>query len=34
MAATGIYWETELQTALAKAKEAQKPVMIDFFNPG
>ena len=28
-----ITWETELASALAKAKSAGKPVFLDFFNP-
>jgi hypothetical protein len=34
MATKGILWETQLQPALARAKAEQKPVFIDFFNPG
>jgi len=29
-----IVWESDLQTALAKAKAEKKPVLMDFFNPG
>jgi hypothetical protein len=29
-----IKWETELNAALARAKSEQKPVLMDFFNPG
>ncbi len=29
-----IQWETELDAALRKAKSANKPVILDFFNPG
>ena len=28
-----ITWETEMDSALAKAKSAGKPVFMDFFNP-
>ncbi len=28
-----ITWETEIESALAKAKSAGKPVFLDFFNP-
>ena len=29
-----IAWETDLQEVLPKAQKIQKPVLIDFFNPG
>ncbi len=29
-----INWETELQDALEKAKEEDRAVLLDFFNPG
>jgi hypothetical protein len=29
-----IHWEKELDTALARAKAENKPVLMDFFNPG
>jgi len=29
-----IRWETDIKTALDKAKMEKKPVLIDFFNPG
>jgi len=29
-----IVWETDMQTALKKARADKKPVMADFFNPG
>ena len=29
-----IAWETDLKQALAKAQAEQKPVLVDFFNPG
>jgi len=29
-----IKWETELDAALARAKSENKPVLMDFFNPG
>jgi hypothetical protein len=32
--ATEIQWEKELDKALAKAKTENKPVLMDFFNPG
>ena len=28
-----IKWETELESALSKAKSDDKPVFLDFFNP-
>lgn len=28
-----ITWETEMATALAKAKSKNLPVLLDFFNP-
>ena len=30
----GIQWENELDKALEKAKVENKPVLMDFFNPG
>jgi hypothetical protein len=32
--AKSIEWESDLQKALARAKAEQKPVLMDFFNPG
>jgi hypothetical protein len=29
-----VKWETEFDTALARAKAEKKPLLIDFFNPG
>lgn len=29
-----VKWETELNAALARAKTENKPVLMDFFNPG
>lgn len=29
-----VQWESDLQKALAKAKAENKPVLLDFFNPG
>lgn len=29
-----IQWETDIKTALDRAKAEQKPVLVDFFNPG
>lgn len=29
-----VKWELDLGTALAMAKKAGKPVVLDFFNPG
>lgn len=29
-----VIWESDLQKALAKAKAENKPVLMDFFNPG
>lgn len=34
MATKGIQWENDLKRALAMARDEQKPVMTDFFNPG
>lgn len=28
-----IFWETEIDSALVKARSAGKPVFLDFFNP-
>ncbi len=30
----GIKWETQMETALARAKAESKPILLDFFNPG
>ena len=27
-------WETDMKAAMAKALAGQKPVLVDFFNPG
>lgn len=32
--ATAIHWETEMDQALSRAKSENKPVLLDFFNPG
>jgi hypothetical protein len=29
-----IAWETDMKAALEKAQTGQKPVLVDFFNPG
>ena len=29
-----IAWETDMKAALTKAQAGQKPVLVDFFNPG
>ena len=29
-----IKWETQMETALARARAEKKPVALDFFNPG
>ena len=29
-----IMWETDMDTALARARSEKKPVLLDFFNPG
>ena len=29
-----IKWESEMQVALKRAKSENKPVLLDFFNPG
>ena len=29
-----IRWETDLSAALDRAKSENKPVLVDFFNPG
>jgi uncharacterized protein YyaL (SSP411 family) len=31
---TKINWESKFEEALARAKEENKPVLLDFFNPG
>jgi hypothetical protein len=30
----GIQWESDLNKALSRAKAEEKPVLMDFFNPG
>ena len=32
--ANPIEWEKDLSSALARAKQENKPVLMDFFNPG
>ncbi len=32
--ANKVEWETELETALSRAKAENKNVVLDFFNPG
>jgi uncharacterized protein YyaL (SSP411 family) len=32
--ANKIKWESEMQNALKRAKSENKPVLLDFFNPG
>jgi hypothetical protein len=29
-----IRWETDMDTAVARARSEKKPVLLDFFNPG
>ena len=29
-----IQWETDMDKALSRAKSENKPVLLDFFNPG
>lgn len=29
-----IKWETDMDAALKRAREEQKPILLDFFNPG
>lgn len=29
-----IKWETDFQAAIARSKKENKPVLMDFFNPG
>jgi hypothetical protein len=29
-----IQWQPDLETALTVAKESDRPVLLDFFNPG
>lgn len=29
-----IVWETDMDSALKRAKEENKPILLDFFNPG
>jgi len=31
---TTIKWQTDMKAALAAAKKENKPVLVDFFNPG
>ncbi len=32
--AESIHWESELDTALERAKNENKTILLDFFNPG
>ena len=32
--ATAIKWHTDLKAAMALAKKENKPMLVDFFNPG
>jgi hypothetical protein len=32
--ATSITWQTDMKAALALAKKENRPVLVDFFNPG
>jgi len=32
--AENIKWETDMDAALARARAENKPVLLDFFNPG
>ena len=29
-----VQWESDMEKALARAKEEGKPILLDFFNPG
>jgi len=29
-----IKWETDIDSAVARAKSEDKPILLDFFNPG
>lgn len=31
---TTVIWESDLSKSLAKGQSEQKPVLLDFFNPG
>jgi hypothetical protein len=31
---TKIQWEKDFNQALSRAKAAEKPILLDFFNPG
>jgi uncharacterized protein YyaL (SSP411 family) len=31
---TEIRWENQMDSALSRAKQENKPVLLDFFNPG
>ena len=31
---SAVAWETDLDTALGRAKVEKKPILLDFFNPG
>jgi len=32
--ANTIIWETDVKSALARARTEDKPILLDFFNPG
>jgi hypothetical protein len=32
--AKAVQWETDMETALSRAKAEDKEVLLDFFNPG
>lgn len=32
--ANQVAWETDMDSALKRAREEDKPILIDFFNPG
>ncbi len=34
MMAKTMIWETKMEIALARAKAENKPILLDFFNPG